>query len=75
VIRVPGGKPVAKLISIVGFAVTTLTIGLSLLPPPDEPNKPLALLKILGSTAVLLLIGVGLFWWGKRRAAQVPSAA
>jgi len=68
VIRVPGGKPVAKFISLVGFAAVTLTIGLSLLPPLDEPNKPLALLKILGSTAILLLIGVGLYWSGKRRA-------
>lgn len=73
VIRVPGGKPVAKFISIVGFAVTTLTIGLSLLPPPDEPNKPLAMLKIVGSTGVLLLIGVGLFWSGKRRASRVSA--
>jgi glutamate:GABA antiporter len=74
VIRVPGAKPVAKLISIVGFAVVTLTIGLSLLPPPDEPNKPLAMLKIIGSTAVLLLIGVGLFWSGKRRAARASAS-
>ena len=39
VIRVPGGKPVARLVAIVGFATTTFTIGLSLIPQPDEPNK------------------------------------
>jgi amino acid transporter len=75
VIRVPGGKPAARVISIIGFAVVTLTIGLSLVPPPDEPNKPLAMLKIIGSTAVLLLIGVGLFWSGKRRATRASAHA
>lgn len=43
-------------------------IALSVLPPPDEPNKPLAALKIVGGCGALLLIGVGLYWAGKRRA-------
>jgi glutamate:GABA antiporter len=70
VIRVPGGKPVAQLISVVGFATTTLTIVLSLLPPPDEPNKPLAVLKIVGLTGLLILIGVGIYWAGKKRVTE-----
>jgi hypothetical protein len=67
VIRVPGGKPVAKLVAVVGFVTTTLTIALSLLPQPDEPNKPLAILKVVGSTGTLLLIGAVIYWLGKRR--------
>ena len=66
VIRVPGGSTVAKLVATVGFATTTLTIILSLIPQPDEPNKPLALLKIVGGTAVLLLLGVWIYAAGKR---------
>src|SRR6185312_7889053 len=42
VIRVPGGKPVARLVAIVGLMTTTLTIAISLIPQPDEPNKLLA---------------------------------
>jgi amino acid transporter len=68
VTRVPGGTPVAKLVATVGFLTTTLTIGLSLIPQPDEPNKPLALFKVLGGTAVLVLIGVWIYIAGKRRA-------
>jgi glutamate:GABA antiporter len=68
VIRVPGGKPVAYALSIVGFATTLFTIALSVLPPPDEPNKPLAVFKIVGGCGALLLVGVGLYWTGKRRA-------
>ena len=51
VIRVPGGKPVAVLISVIGLLTTTATILLSVVPPADDPNKPLAVLKIVGGTA------------------------
>jgi len=73
VIRVPGGKPIAKLVAIIGFITTTLTIALSLLPQPDEPNKPLAVIKIVGLTGFLLLAGAGIYWGGKRRMARPVS--
>lgn len=75
VMRVPGGKPTAYVLSIVGFATTTVTILLSLLPPPDEPNKALAVLKIVGLTGLLLLAGVLLYVVGKRRARLTTPAA
>jgi glutamate:GABA antiporter len=68
VIRVPGGPIVAKLAATVGFLTTALTIGLSLIPQPDEPNKPLALFKIVGGCGALLLIGAWIYRAGKRRA-------
>jgi hypothetical protein len=64
---VPGGSTVAKLVAALGFVTTTLTIILSLIPQPDEPNKPLALLKIVGGTALLVLLGVWIYAAGKRR--------
>ena len=70
VIRVPGGALVAKLVAAVGFATTTLTIVLSLIPQPDEGNKPLALFKVVGGCGALLLIGVWLYIAGKRRASH-----
>jgi glutamate:GABA antiporter len=73
VIRVPGGKLVAFLVAIVGLFMTILTIVLSTVPQPDEPNKPLAVLKVVGGSAVLLAIGAWLYWAGKRRASQVPA--
>jgi amino acid transporter len=68
VIRVPGGSSVARLVGAFGFLTTALTIALSLIPQPDEPNKPLALLKIVGGTGVLVLVGVGIYVAGRRRA-------
>jgi hypothetical protein len=62
VIRVPGGKPVAKLVAVIGLVTTTLTIGISVLPQPDEPNKALAVIKIVGLSGLLVLIGVAIFY-------------
>lgn len=58
----------AILVASVGFLTTALTIALSLIPQPDEPNKPLALLKIVGGCGALLLAGVWLYLAGRRRA-------
>jgi amino acid transporter len=71
VIRVPGGTGVAKVVATLGFVTTALTIALSLIPSPDEPNKPLAVFKVVGGCGALVLIGVGLYVAGKRRAANV----
>jgi hypothetical protein len=71
VIRVPGGSTMAKFVAMIGFLTTALTIVLSLIPQPDEPNKPLALSKIIGGTGVLFLVGVGIYMSGKRRAAKL----
>jgi amino acid transporter len=71
VIRVPGGKPAALLTASVGFLTTSLTIALSLIPPPDEPNKPLAVFKVVGGCGALLLIGAWIYVGGKRRASSV----
>ena len=36
-------------------------------PESDEPNKPLAILKTVGMTAVLIGAGVATYAWGKHR--------
>ena len=69
-IRVLGGKPVAVFISVIGLLTTTATILLSVIPPADEPNKPLALLKIVGGTAALMAVGGWIYWAGKKRATR-----
>jgi amino acid transporter len=74
VIRVPGGKIVAMMIAVLGFLTTAVTIALSLIPQADEPNKPLALFKILGATMALVLMGVWIYTAGKRRAAREVGA-
>ena len=67
VIRVWGGRPVAITLAVVGFMSTMLTIVLSVIPGDDEPNKPLAIAKVLISTAVLVLAGVIVFAVAERK--------
>lgn len=67
VIRIPGGKRAAIVISCVGLSTTLLTIALSFVPSPEEANPALAVLKVTGGTGVLLLIGALLYWLAKCR--------
>jgi glutamate:GABA antiporter len=66
--RVPGGKPVAIALASIGLASTGLTIVLSTIPGAGETNKPLAVAKVVGGTAVLVGAGVLVFLASKRKA-------
>jgi glutamate:GABA antiporter len=68
VIRVPGGKNVAIALAAIGFVVTAISIVLACIPADEEPNKPLAVIKVVGSSLVLVAIGVAVYLAGKRRA-------
>jgi glutamate:GABA antiporter len=70
VVRVPGGKRVAIPLAVLGLITTSITICLSVLPSDDEPNKPLAVIKVVGMTFVLLAAGVVIYALGKRRQAR-----
>jgi glutamate:GABA antiporter len=69
--RVPGGRPVAIALASVGFASTTITILLSVIPGADETNKPLAVAKVLGGTIVLVGAGVAVFLASRRKAKRL----
>ncbi|NYF52889.1 APC family permease [Tunturiibacter gelidoferens] len=66
-IRFPGGRSVAVLLASVGLITTMLTIVLALVPPDDEPDKGLAIAKILGSTFLLVGAGAAVFLTAKWR--------
>ena len=67
VILVPGGKPAAISIAIVGFCTTMFAILLSLIPSPEEPHKILVTVKVLGAALVLIGLGMVVYWVGKSR--------
>ena len=74
VIRPPGGKPVAVLLSVLGFVTTVAATILSVIPAADEINKPLAVAKVVGLALVLALIGVAIYLIGSKRHAQVKRS-
>ncbi|HVZ23850.1 MAG TPA: APC family permease [Vicinamibacterales bacterium] len=67
VLRVPGGAPVARALAVLGFVVTTASIVLACVPAADDPNKALAVIKIVGGSAVLVAAGAIVYFIGKRR--------
>lgn len=74
--RVPGGKPVAITLGCIGLVSTNLTIFLSVFPAEDEPHKVMAVVKIVGGTAIMIGIGFVLLLiahYKARRLAHQPA--
>ena len=64
--RIPGGKPVAIFLAILGLLTTVISSLLACIPPAEEPNKFLAVVKLIGSSAIMVGIGAVIYWIGKR---------
>jgi amino acid transporter len=67
VIRTPGGRPVAIGLAALGFLTTAVSIVLACIPAADEPHKVLAVTKIVGSSVLLVAVGVAVYLAGRRR--------
>ena len=67
----PGGAWTARAAGVAGLVVTVVAILCTLAPSPDTIDKTGAVVKLLVSSAVLVLSGVAAWWiaaWRKRRA-------
>jgi glutamate:GABA antiporter len=67
VMRVPGGSPVATVLGGLGFLTTAVAIVLACIPAPSEPDKMLAVAKIIGLSALTLAIGAAVYVAGRRK--------
>ncbi|MBV8246336.1 MAG: APC family permease [Candidatus Eremiobacteraeota bacterium] len=67
-IRIPGGRWTVVLASIVGIVTTCAAMVLAVVPASDEPNKVLAVAKVLLLTALMIGSGLFVYWLGVRRA-------
>jgi amino acid transporter len=65
-VLVPGGVAGTWVCGGLGFAVVLIGIIVSLVPPGDSSNKLGFELKLVGGTAVSILIGLFLYWRGAR---------
>jgi glutamate:GABA antiporter len=63
-VLIPGGKPGVWIASGTAFAVTLLSIFVSVLPPGDAANRGLFLIKVVGSTLVAMGLGLTLYYRG-----------
>ena len=65
VIRVPGGKGIAIVVAALGFTTTAISIALATLPPEGDTNPVLAVVKIVGLCALLVVIGIVVYALGR----------
>jgi len=70
VLRVPGGRPVARGLAALGFVSTAVTIVLSVIPAEEEPDKTLAVAKVLLSTLLVVGSGIAVFAVARRKRAM-----
>lgn len=66
-VLIPGGKPGVWIVSGIAFAVTLLSIIVSLFPPGDSSNRGLFLFKVVGWTLGALALGLILYFRGVRQ--------
>jgi amino acid transporter len=70
IVRIPGGRFTVLAAAAIGFMTTLASAILAAFPADDEPNKPLAVIKVLGLTALMVGSGVLVYVLGKRSAAR-----
>lgn len=70
--RVPGGPWMARLCASVGLVTTLASIGLSMVPARDAPSPALDVLRVVGGSLGLALVGAWLYAAGRRRRAPAP---
>lgn len=74
-VRIPGGRATIVLMATIGLATTLGSIALATLPRPDEPNKVLAVVKVVGMTGLMLGIGIAVYLAGMRRTRRAALGA
>ena len=76
-VLIPGGKVGVWMASGVAFAVTLLSIIVSILPPGDSANRALFLVKVVGSSVAAMALGLTLYYRGvqaKKRDARATAS-
>jgi amino acid transporter len=72
-IRILGGKWTVLAAAIVGLTTTLIAVVFAGFPAADDPNKVLAVVKVVGLTAAMLFSGVAIYLLGRRKAAERRS--
>jgi hypothetical protein len=69
----PGGVLATLFVGAVGQCATVIAIACTLVPSSSEPRPLAAFLKIVLSTAVMLAVGLVLYWLAARRKAAAMA--
>jgi glutamate:GABA antiporter len=72
-VRIPGGRWTVAGAALIGLATTISAIIFAGFPADDDPNKALAIAKVIGLTALVLLGGIAIYLAGRRKALAFAS--
>ncbi len=67
-VRIPGGSVTVAIAALIGLITTLSAIVFAGFPADSDPNKPLAVAKVIGLTAIVLGSGIAMYLAGARRA-------
>lgn len=67
-IRIPGGAATIFVASCIGLATTLVAIVFAGFPAANDPNKTLAVVKVVGLTVLVLAAGLAIYVRGRRNA-------
>lgn len=67
-LKIPGGSATVCAAAVIGLATTVAAIVFAGFPADDDPNKALAVTKVIGLTAIMLLAGFLIYLLGRRKA-------
>ncbi len=71
-VRILGGKWTVFVAALIGLTTTLVAVVFAGFPAADDPNKMLAVVKVVGLTALMLFSGVGIYLAGAPE--ERPSA-
>ena len=60
-------RMIAKIVGLVGLLTTLFAMILNLVPSPSTSNIMLHEIKVIGGFSVFILVGAGIYWWGKNQ--------
>lgn len=71
-IKLASGKPFVVIASVVGLFTVTVALVLAAFPASDDPNKVLAVSKVVGLNVAMLAIGTAVYAGRSRKTAAPP---
>jgi amino acid transporter len=67
-VRIPGGSVTVCAAAVIGLTTTLVAIVFAGFPAADDPDKTLAVVKVIGLTAMALIAGAAIYAFGRRKA-------
>jgi amino acid transporter len=69
-IRIPGGAATVCAAALIGLVTTLVAIVFAGFPAADDPNKTVAVVKVIGMTVLVLAGGFAIYFRGRRKALE-----